>query len=555
MPQLVIEQPGIPPMAIPIAEKPISLGRAEDNDVVLHAEEVSRYHARIWRSKNRTIVTDLKSLNGTYLNRQRIVEHPLKHLDEIWFGSKCHLLYRDDTVYGSLEELPGGGKSRRNNALETSIHNIRREMDRVGRHLTLLGQGVHAAARPSTPEGQGPMMPDPDDLRRMSRAYLRLEALHKAHLVISSDFDLKTRLNDMLVAIMGVLQAKRGFVLLRDEKTDALRAVVSLRMGGDLTASSPSMGIAGRAAIDGEPVLMENRDTDREFGDRISIIAKRITSAMCVPLKVKQTVLGSVYVDTDAPDTRFSEDDLELFSSLASQAALAIDNVRLHDRVVESEKRRLTLARFLPGTLVDKIMSESESLALGGRKTRATTLFCDIRGSSKIAEQLDPQSLVTLLNEHFTAMTEVLFSHSGTLDKYIGDEFMAVFGAPIACGDAAYHAVCAALEMQQKNRQLNTVRIAERRPPLELGIGIDSGEVIAGYIGSPRRMDFTVVGDRVNTAKRFCDMAGPEQVVIGQETWEAVRERVDARPMGTLILKGKQRTVHAYEVTGLRGEP
>lgn len=555
MPQLVIEQPGIPPMAIPIAEKPISLGRAEDNDVVLHAEEVSRYHARIWRSKNRTIVTDLKSLNGTYLNRQRIVEHPLKHLDEIWFGSKCHLLYRDDTVYGSLEELPGGGKSRRNNALETSIHNIRREMDRVGRHLTLLGQGVHAAARPSTPEGQGPMMPDPDDLRRMSRAYLRLEALHKAQLVISSDFDLKTRLNDMLVAIMGVLQAKRGFVLLRDEKTDALRAVVSLRMGGDLTASSPSMGIAGRAAIDGEPVLMENRDTDREFGDRISIIAKRITSAMCVPLKVKQTVLGSVYVDTDAPDTRFSEDDLELFSSLASQAALAIDNVRLHDRVVESEKRRLTLARFLPGTLVDKIMSESESLALGGRKTRATTLFCDIRGSSKIAEQLDPQSLVTLLNEHFTAMTEVLFSHSGTLDKYIGDEFMAVFGAPIACGDEAYHAVCAALEMQQKNRQLNTVRIAERRPPLELGIGIDSGEVIAGYIGSPRRMDFTVVGDRVNTAKRFCDMAGPEQVVIGQETWEAVRERVDARPMGTLILKGKQRTVHAYEVTGLRGEP
>lgn len=555
MPQLVIEQPGIPPMAIPIAEKPIRLGRAEDNDVVLHAEEVSRYHARIWRSENRTIVTDLKSLNGTYLNRQRIVEHPLKHLDEIWFGSKCHLLYRDDTVYGSLEDLPGGGKSRLNNALETSIHNIRREMDRVGRHLTLLGQGVHAAARPSTPEGQGLIMPSPDDLRRMSRAYLRLEALHKAHLVISSDFDLKTRLTDMLGAIMGVLQAKRGFVLLRDEKTDALRAVVSLRMGGDLTASSPSMGIAGRAAIDGEPVLMQDRDTDREFGDRISIIAKRITSAMCVPLKVKQTVLGSVYVDTDAPDTRFSEDDLELFSSLASQAALAIDNVRLHDRVVESEKRRLTLARFLPGALVDKIMSESESLTLGGRKTRATTLFCDIRGSSKIAEQLDPQSLVTLLNEHFTAMTEVLFSHSGTLDKYIGDEFMAVFGAPIACGDEAYHAVCAALEMQQKNRQLNTVRIAERRPPLELGIGIDSGEVIAGYIGSPRRMDFTVVGDRVNTAKRFCDMAGPEQVVIGQETWEAVRERVDTRPMGTLILKGKQRTVHAYEVTGLRAEP
>lgn len=554
MPQIVIEQPGIPTMAVPIAEKPLSLGRAEDNDVVLHAEEVSRYHARIWRAEGRTIVTDLKSLNGTYLNRQRIAEQTLKHLDEIWFGSKCHLIYRDDTVYGSVEGSAGNGGNRRDSDLETSIHNIRREMDRVGEHITLMSQETHSPGHAPAGGRGAALTPSSEELQRMSRAYRRLEALHKAQQVITSDFDLKTRLTDMLGTIMTVLHARRGFVLLRDEKTDALRAVVSLRMGTDLTASSPSVGIAGRAAIDGEPVLMQNRDTDREFGERESIIAKRITSAMCVPLKVKQAVLGSIYVDTDAPNTHFSEDDLELFSSLASQAALAIDNVQLHDRVVESEKRRLNLARFLPGALVDKIMSEPESLALGGRKTRATTLFCDIRGSSKIAEQLDPRSLVSLLNEHFTAMTEVLFAHAGTLDKYIGDEFMAIFGAPIACGDEAYRAVIAALEMQQKNRQLNAVRLAERRPPLELGIGIDSGEVIAGYIGSPRRMDFTVVGDRVNTAKRFCDMAGPGQVVIGQETWEAVRNRIDARAMGTLMLKGKQYTVHAYEVIGPRNE-
>jgi len=90
---------------------------------------------------------------------------------------------------------------------------------------------------------------------------------------------------------------------------------------------------------------------------------------------------------------------------------------------------------------------------------------------------------------------------------------------------------------------------------LQLGIGIDSGEVIAGYIGSPRRMDFTVVGDRVNTAKRFCDMAEPGTVVIGEETWQATRDQVDARPLGTLMLKGKERAVHAYEIIGLRAQP
>lgn len=554
MPQIVIEQPGTPPMTIPLSAGEITLGRSEDNDVVLLADEVSRYHARISRNEGRTVVTDLKSLNGTYLNRQRITEHELRHLDEIWFGSKCHLIYRDDTVYGAEEDAPDSAIRERDTALETSIHQIRNEMDRIGRHITLMGE-VSSKAPGAPREESAAHPPTPEELQRMRRAFHRLEALHKAHHVITANFDLKTRLTDMLGTIMEVLHAKRGFILLREGTARALRPVVSLQMDRDLTASSPSMGIAGRAAIDGTPVLMQDRRSDREFGDRESIIAQHITSAMGVPLKVKDVTLGSVYVDTDVPGRHFTEEDMELFASLASQAALAIENVRLHDRVVESEKRRLTLARFLPNALVDKIMNEPQRLALGGRKTRVTTLFCDIRGSSKIAEQMDPQSLVALLNEHFTAMTEILFAHEGTLDKYIGDEIMAVFGAPIALGDEAHRAVRAALEMQRRNEELNVLRAAEQRPQLQLGIGIDSGEVIAGYIGSPRRMDFTVVGDRVNTAKRFCDMAEPGTVVIGEETWQATRDQVHARPLGTLMLKGKERAVHAYEIIGLRAQP
>lgn len=549
MPQLVIEQPGVPPMAIPVSSREITLGRSEENDVVLVAEEVSRYHARIWTKDGKIMITDLKSLNGTYLNRQRITERPLKHLDHIWFGSKCHLIYRDDTASGTLKKESTGETDKRDSKLERSIQDIRREMNQVGVNMTLMGRNV-TAKNAAAPEGQV-HLPSQAELLRMSRAYRRLEALHKAYQVIVSNFDLNTRLTDMLETIMNVLQAKRGFVLLREETNDNLRAIVSLQMGRDLNASSPSMGIAGRAAIDGEPVLMQDRDSDREFGDRESIIAKRITSAMCVPLKVKEFILGSIYVDTDDPDMHFMEEDLELFSSLASQAALAIDNVKLHNQVVEEEKKRLNLARFLPGALVEKVMNDSQSLVLGGRKTRVTTLFCDIRGSSEIAEQMDPQSLIRLLNEHFTEMTEVLFAHEGTLDKYIGDEIMAVFGAPISVGEESYRAVCAAMEMLKRNEALNAIRSAERRPVLHLGIGIDSGEVVAGYIGSPKRMEFTVVGDRVNTAKRFCDMAKPGQIVMGQETWEAVKDRVDAGPMGTLILKGKQRAVRAYEVIGL----
>ena len=226
--------------------------------------------------------------------------------------------------------------------------------------------------------------------------------------------------------------------------------------------------------------------------------------------------------------------------------------MRLHDQFIETEKRRENLARFLPGALVEKLMTESQTLTLGGQKTHVTTMFCDIRGSSQIAEQLTPQELVTLLNEHFTAMTEILFEYEGTLDKYIGDEIMAIFGAPISVGNEDYRAVWAALEMQARNKELNAARRAENRPLLHFGIGIDSGEVIAGYIGSPKRMDFTVVGDRVNTAKRFCDMASAGKVVVGENTWKAIEQYAEGIPMGKLTLKGKQQTVFAYEVVSLK---
>jgi len=220
--------------------------------------------------------------------------------------------------------------------------------------------------------------------------------------------------------------------------------------------------------------------------------------------------------------------------------------------MVEAEKKRQNLGRFLSPAIVEKVMNEDTNIVLGGQKASVTTMFCDIRKSSKLAERLMPQELVSLLNEHFTAMTELVFKYQGTLDKYIGDEIMAVFGAPLATGQEPLHAVQAALAIMQRNTELNALRRQEGRPELELGIGIDSGDVIAGYLGSPMRMEFTVVGDRVNTAKRFCDMATAGKIVAGYETWNQIKDLVKARPTGTIMLKGKDQPVHAYEIAGLK---
>ena len=545
MAQVIIEQPGLPPMTVPLSSGEISFGRAEENDVVLVADEVSRQHARVARRGNVTVVHDLKSLNGTYVNRQRVSERILKHMDEVWFGSKCRLVFRDDTL---PERDPGKNSfATEDSQLLRSMNSIRAEMDRVDSSMTLIGKrnSGKTSAPVETPAPTG------EEMARIGRAYRRLAALHRANQVMTSSFDLNRRLSDMLDTVIDVIEADRGFVLLSDERSRTLHVKVAREMGRDLEAASPSMGIAGQAAIDGEAVLMADR-SDRAFGNRESVVRGRIVSAMCVPLRVEDRILGSVYVDTRRAGMHFTEDDLELFSSLASQSAMAIENARLAVQIVESEKRRQNLARFLPNALVDRVLNESQTLVLGGQKTQVTSMFCDIRGSSKLAEQLVPQLLVSLLNEHFSAMTDIVFKYEGTLDKYIGDEIMAIFGAPISIGDEPYRAVCTALEMLQCNTELNVLRAHENRPQFHIGIGIDSGEVIAGYIGSPKRMDFTVVGDRVNTAKRLCDIAGPGKILIGREVWNAVRDRIEAVPMGAQLVKGKDQAVEIYEVIGLK---
>jgi adenylate cyclase len=544
MPTLVIEQPGVPSMTVPFSEGEVTIGRAEDNNVVLVADEVSRHHVKLLCRDRESVLVDLKSLNGTYVNRQRIVERLLAHQDEIWLGSKCRMVFRDDTGHRKGDTHP-----EHTSAIFDDLGKIREEIDRAATNLTMIGKQADSSIyRVDTPPPQATA----EDLVAMSRAYRRLDALYKASKLIASDFDLDRRLSAILDTAIEVMEAERGFVLIRDSNTGHLEVSVAREMGQDLAASSPSMGIAGKSAIDGEPVLMTNSQ-DQQFGGRESIIRQNICSAMCVPLQVEDRILGSIYLDKRTPENPFTKDDLELFLSLASQSSMAIENSRLYEQTLREEKQRLNLGRFLSPAVVDEIMKEESTLSLGGRKRVVTTMFADIRGFTQIAEQLPPAMLVELLNEHFTVLTEIVFEHQGTLDKYNGDEIMALFGAPISSPYDAERAIRAAVAMQYACTEMNGKRAEKGQPILEVGIGINTGEVIAGYIGSPRRLDFTVIGDRVNTARRLCAYAEPGQIIIGEDTYAATSSLVEARAIGTVMLKGKANPTRAYEVTALKG--
>jgi adenylate cyclase len=248
----------------------------------------------------------------------------------------------------------------------------------------------------------------------------------------------------------------------------------------------------------------------------------------------------------------FTENDLEMLTALANYAAVAVERARLNQKIQAEERKRERLGRFLSPQVASRILaaSDTQDSALGEPEVReVSVLFADISGFTSVSEKMSPSAVALLLNDYLSRMTDVIFKYEGTLDKYMGDGIMAVFGAPLDMDDHAARAIKAALEMQDRLIEWN----AERRegPELRVRIGINSGKAVAGEIGSVNKMEYTVLGDTVNTASRLeSSVAKPGMVVIGENTHDSVGDEFDCHPLGAMSLKGKAQEVQVFEVVG-----
>jgi adenylate cyclase len=219
----------------------------------------------------------------------------------------------------------------------------------------------------------------------------------------------------------------------------------------------------------------------------------------------------------------------------------------------EKEMIKRAFTRYVAREVVEEVLKDPEHAMLTGERREATVLFCDIRGFTSMSERLTPEQVVSLLNEFYTLMIETIFKHDGTLDKFLGDAVMAVFGAPIAHPDHAARAVRTALDMRQAIAELGRRRRAAGQDSFEVGIGVSLGEVVAGTVGTEQRMEYTVIGDSVNVASRLQDRAKPGSILLSRRTYQAVRDLVDAKSLGAMKVKGKEEEIEVYEVRGLCG--
>jgi adenylate cyclase len=272
---------------------------------------------------------------------------------------------------------------------------------------------------------------------------------------------------------------------------------------------------------------------------------------MCAPLLGRNRLLGVLYVDNMERVSAFTQEELNVFALIAAQTGAAIDNAMAHQKIARQAQQRLALERFLSPEVAEMAMANPD-VRLGGVNQKVTVMFADIRGFTTLSEALDPTHVVEILNEYFTRVTDVIFDHGGMIDKYIGDAVMAVFGAPISKGNDAARAVETAVEIQQLMTEMNRDAKARSWPELKIGIGVNTGLVTAGNIGSPRRLDYTVVGDTVNIASRIMDSAEGGKILISDSTAAELGQDFSLRKLPLKKMRGRSEPVRIFSVEWLK---
>ncbi|MCP4568535.1 MAG: GAF domain-containing protein [FCB group bacterium] len=283
-----------------------------------------------------------------------------------------------------------------------------------------------------------------------------------------------------------------------------------------------------------------------------SMILQGVRSSMAVPILHQEDLLGIMVIDSSMAVNAYTEKDLDLLTNIANQTAQFIKISRMAEKIEKDVATRERFQKLLSPDLAELVVSGHLKVEKGGESRAATVLFADIRGFTSLSETISPSEVLQLLNEYYEVIVDVVFSYEGTVDKFIGDEVMVIWGAPVTHDDDPIRAVRTALAIQKAVVDFNKYRAGQGKHQIQIGIGINTGNLVAGYIGSTKTMNYSVIGDTVNTASRLCSCAKKGQVIISENTYRFVQKYFNIAKYKLIKVKGKSKPIRVYNVLSAR---
>lgn len=301
-------------------------------------------------------------------------------------------------------------------------------------------------------------------------------------------------------------------ILVSDDDTEMLKESQYVQL---------SEGTSGQVIAQKKPIIVHDISKTCSLEEKERL---RGQSLLCVPVMHNNKAIGVLNLVHRIKDG-FDQNQVSFFCLVADQIATAIVLSRLYTQMLKEENKRFLLSRFFSKNVTDEILGSKGLLRLGGERKQATIVFADLHGFTSISEGLDQEEVVEILNEFFSHMTPIIFKHEGTLDKLLGDGMMAIFGAPLSHSDDPVRALRTVIEMIHGLRAFNVMKRNKDWPELRIGIGVNTGDVVAGYIGSEDHLNYTVIGDAVNVAQRIESLAAQDEILITRTVKEAIEGR------------------------------
>jgi adenylate cyclase len=516
------------------------VGRASTSDIPVFDPTISRRHAEITASATSVNVKDVGSSNGTFINSAQVTEGAVNDGDIVMFGKvSFRIAFIAPVAAPPPPRANTAAPQRASGVAARPSSTILRELD------VAKSEGPLSVIFRATSLAE--VKADSAQASVADRTAKRLALLLEVSKGLSRVADAEALLDRITSTVFEIMDVDRVAIDLVDANGERV-SKISRDRKGVVSGKAIPQTIARKVAGEKVAVLSDNAAEDERFGGQ-SIVMQSVRSAMCAPLIGSgDVVLGVLYVDNVTAIQKFGDEDLDFLIAFSNIAAVALENSRFAERIRRETIVRSNFERFFAPTLAARIAGAGEQVKLGGEKRTIAILFSDIRGFTSLSETMNPDDVANLLSEYFTVMVEIVFRHGGTLDKFIGDAVMAQWGAPIGEKDDADRAMAAAIDMLEELKILNVKWKAAGRPEMQIGIGLNYGESFAGYIGSERRLEYTVIGDAVNISSRLCARAEGGEILLTESVKTALSKPPAMTEKGSMELKGRKKPMPVFSI-------